>query len=783
MSNLDVPIFWTQFFSAAAQRKAEHRESLRQIEARVKKAKNPDKHKLPWLKFAKFGEKRSDKGSYRTNANLIYVTGCEADYDGGTFPPERVASILTKNNICGLVYTTPSHKQNMARWRVALPFSPGEHDPSKRAECLSWLNGRDLLFSILEPESFTLSLSYFYGSTGTPIQTWLVDGDFIDLRPDLAQGAVGKRGEDLIGIPRASSGKKVDLSDEDFEALVMRLDNHEDAFADRGAWRDVGFAINHQLGEDGFRIFDEWSKQWGGYDGDYTRATWETMGATEGAQKTGAFILMLGKSKGVWEQPRPSADGFDVVTEPEGEPPAHLRPKVVTVTNEDEELIGPAEDDPIGQMNKHHAVVEIGNKVRILEEKPGGGVVILPQTDFELLFKNKRIPAGPRSTVSLASYWLEHERRRTFHNGLVFKPAGKAPHSTYNLFRGFSAKPNGSGSCTLFLDHLFENVCRGIDAHFHYLVSWMADLIQHPDIKPGVATVLRGRKGAGKDIVARSLGLLFKPNYVNIKQIDHLTGKFNAHMELALLLHVEEGYWAGDKKAEGILKGLITSETVALERKGVDVIQIDSVCRLMITSNEKWVVPATPDERRFFVLEVSDAHRADRKYFGPIIKQLQDGGYGKLLDTLQTWDLNGFDIGDVPDTEGLSGQKVASLKGAPLWWQSILESGELPVENDFVGEGWLTSYVTSPISTFYDAYADWWTKHARFGHGDLMSKADLGRVIAEMCPLRTKVQRGPLAARWTAHRFPSLPTCREQFDRYLGSPVTWPEEPEDDLIG
>ena len=53
------------------------------------------------------------------------------------------------------------------------------------------------------------------------------------------------------------------------------------------------------------------------------------------------------------------------------------------------------------------------------------------------------------------------------------------------------------------------------------------------------------------------------------------------------------------KSAEGRLKGLVTSEYQLIEVKGVDQFKSPNYVRLMMTSNEAWVVPAGKDERRF----------------------------------------------------------------------------------------------------------------------------------------------------------------------------------------
>ena len=44
-------------------------------------------------------------------------------------------------------------------------------------------------------------------------------------------------------------------------------------------------------------------------------------------------------------------------------------------------------------------------------------------------------------------------------------------------------------------------------------------------------------------------------------------------MASLLVLHADEAFWAGDKKAEGMLKDLVSGKTHMLEYKGVDPIR------------------------------------------------------------------------------------------------------------------------------------------------------------------------------------------------------------------
>jgi hypothetical protein len=71
---------------------------------------------------------------------------------------------------------------------------------------------------------------------------------------------------------------------------------------------------------------------------------------------------------------------------------------------------------------------------------------------------------------------------------------------------------------------------------------------------------------------------------------------------------LDEALWAGDRKGEQILKALITEETFQLERKNYDPIPVRNRLRLMIASNNQWIVPMGTKGRRYFVLDVNDKY-------------------------------------------------------------------------------------------------------------------------------------------------------------------------------
>jgi hypothetical protein len=438
---------------------------------------------------------------------------------------------------------------------------------------------------------------------------------------------------------------------------------------------------------------------------------------------------------------------------------------------------------PLERMNAKHAVARIGGDTVYLTFGRGRKVDYGSLGDLNAYYANVPMPTPAGGREPLSAWWNKQPGRRTYPGGVVFKP-GVAPVTAYNLWSGWSVEPDPKASCKRFLDHLWEIVCRKDQAAYDYQIGFWAHMVQRPWEKPGVALVLRGVKGAGKDTVADYIGKLFPNHHVTISQMEHLTGKFNAHHERALLLHVQEGYWAGNPQGVGALNRLITAETTMIERKGIDPIEMPSVVRIFITSNEDWVVPATAGERRYAVYDVSPVKAQNQDYFRALIEERDNGGLAALLHFLQNYDLTGFDIRTPPNTEGLSNQKIIGLKNVDSWWHDLLAQAELPATDVFEDEPpeWRKSYVTVPSKALYAHYREWMREH-NF-QGQIMIEEHFARRLVAMCPEAKKAQKGSKKQRQWVRIFPTLYQCRQAFATWLGSPVAWFEdEEEEDLIG
>ena len=142
------------------------------------------KEELPFLKLAAFGDKRTEKGSLRNDANVRWISGIEADFDAGSVPLDDAVEILEKLGCMAIVYTSPSYTDAKPRWRVVCPLSTGMAN-DRRNHMLGRLNGA--IIEIFARESWTLSQSYYFGSVANnpSHRVEIIDGHTIDQLDDL----------------------------------------------------------------------------------------------------------------------------------------------------------------------------------------------------------------------------------------------------------------------------------------------------------------------------------------------------------------------------------------------------------------------------------------------------------------------------------------------------------------------------------------------------------------------------------------------------------------------
>jgi len=190
---------------------------------------------------------------------------------------------------------------------------------------------------------------------------------------------------------------------------------------------------------------------------------------------------------------------------------------------------------------------------------------------------------------------------------------------------------------------------------------------------------LLGGKGVGKGAWGYILMLIYGTHALQIFSTEHLTGKHNQHLQNKLFLFLDEALWAGDRQADRVLKGLTTEKTMFIEPKNVNGFLWPNRLAMYMGGNDKWIVPATHDERRYAVNKVSERWKQNKDYFRPLFEEINNGGAGAMLYDLLHLDLDGWHPRDnVPQTKALFDQKMLGLTGLELWYVHLLSVGELP---------------------------------------------------------------------------------------------------------
>jgi hypothetical protein len=273
-------------------------------------------------------------------------------------------------------------------------------------------------------------------------------------------------------------------------------------------------------------------------------------------------------------------------------------------------------DQLVEELNRDHLVIG-GRDLEIYHEKRTPQGIELHErslASFTGFYRNKvvLIPKGDgdkMTPVKLGDYWLNHPKRRSY-KYKMFLPGKITTPDTYNLFSGFGVAPDKNGCCDLYWQHVKKNICQGDEALYKWTRQFMAHIFQRPWELPKVAvTLISLIEGTGKDITFDIIGFLLGRYYVKINDITHLAGRFNEHLEFALLVHLEEAINANSPRERNKLKSIISAEDVLVEGKGKKPYMAKSYARKVYTSNNEDAVHVSGSDRRDAVFNVGTGWR------------------------------------------------------------------------------------------------------------------------------------------------------------------------------
>jgi phage/plasmid-associated DNA primase len=233
----------------------------------------------------------------------------------------------------------------------------------------------------------------------------------------------------------------------------------------------------------------------------------------------------------------------------------------------------------------------------------------------------------------------------------------------------------------------------------------------------------------------------------------------------ALLVFCDEGIWAGDKKAEGVLKGMITEDFIMVEPKGKDAFPVKNHVNLIVASNYTWAVPAGLEERRFCVLDVSEKFIQNQEYFRAIFEQMNNGGLEAMLFDLLNYDYSNIDLSTFPRTEALLDQIIQSANSVEKFWFERLMEGTICSDDGDWGE-----YVVT--QNLYDEYIEYCRK---IGERFPQTNSQFAKKLRERCPEIRKRRELVKDNRRYVLYFPPLEECRNEFEKHVNIKINWDE--------
>lgn len=464
----------------------------------------------------------------------------------------------------------------------------------------------------------------------------------------------------------------------------------------------------------------------------------------------------------------------------------------------------------IPDYNERYAVVVVGDATKIAAFKPPlyDEYVFYSVETFMMVTKPETYVGfnakGNQVLKSKAKGWLESDRRR-YYGAVDYYPGIKQdddriPVDTLNLWIKWGCEPK-KGDCSAWLELLRDVICGGNLEQDRWMRCWFAHILRDTMTKPGTVPVLIGKEGAGKSMLVNYFGKVLGKHYIAVTNDRHIHGNFNKHLGSRVLIHAEEAIYGGEKKHAGILRSMITDDTIIMEIKGVDSFPIKSYHRLFITTNDFKAAPAQHGDRRFTIIDMGYRKISDDLVDRMVEEQRGDGPAALYHYLLNMPDYDPDLVRKNLVTEDALDLKIDNADPIISWWKKRLDSGQL-LPDELM---WLSRPSTEPWPqiVLHDALYRSFIYYKRVsGYRMPVTESRFHSTLVTMLgtrPSRTQLRfRNPLSVedeqvdlpqefKFTETRgkcytdFPSLDRCRQAFDKYIGQPGDW-VGPSEELI-
>lgn len=568
-------------------------------------------------------------------------------------------------------------------------------------------------------------------------------------------GACGENRNNSQPYPPSNANKIADMCQQ-----IKAFRDYRGAGQDEPLWFDcLGITVHCTNGED---ISKDWSSGYVGYEEKETArkiahrkkippTTCNQFKKTNPAGCEGCLQSCKSPITLGWE----NTNGFEKFSRET----ISINPKETTV-NENSGILQ--------KLQQRFWLVKIGGRIWFLDshdlekhDKPDTPkkLTLYPRNEGSLLLKRMIIAESPQSDASAFIKEFFISPKTICYDDVDFNPACTS-ENILNLWTGPTIEPKPC-EWRLINTYFLEIICDGDEKFHQYLIRFIAHALQKPEEKPGVLIVLLSGQGAGKGTLGRILRKIWSATYLQVHNIDAVTGNFNASLERAFIVFMDEALFAGDRRATDHLKSLVTEPVIYINEKHQPARQSRSFHRFFAATNSDHFKNTERDDRRDFVLRVSEARKSDHAYWKALDVEIENGGVEGMVNDLLAMDISDFNVRDKPNTKELQRQKLHSLGPIDRWWYDCLSNGCISEDVEW------PDFISTNAAI---------VQIMQVSSGRIYKKpipAEFINAMKKLCPSAKQKQKQENHSRQRGLELPSLNQARIEFEQYLGGPVEW----------
>lgn len=434
--------------------------------------------------------------------------------------------------------------------------------------------------------------------------------------------------------------------------------------------------------------------------------------------------------------------------------------------------------DPLRELQKSFCLFQmagdvwVGDLAEIGAAQNGtssGDIAMYKQAAGKLLMERQleKLPVSSNARQVVKDF-LVSPNTKVF-DAVAFSPL-PTPTSTLNYWIG-SPVPPQAGDWSVVRDFLSNSICSANVRLFTYLIQFLTHMLQNPEEKPGIMIVLLGGQGTGKGTFFRLLNAIWRHTTLQVSDVAHVIGNFNAAIERNYVICMDEALFSGDRKALDRLKSMVTEPSVTIEQKYQPRRTISSYHRFFAASNHQHFAQVEADDRRFAFFQVSECHKGDHAYWDNVHKAIDDPAViAAMVHEMLALDISNFNVRQRPKTEAHMDQRLRSLSGFDRYWFEVLQTGDFnPGCSGEPADAWQQARFVSTKKML-----EGWKGYER---GTRVYTApqerDVHQALKRLCPSAKRYRQMNRNIPERGQQLPSLPDARNEFAQFMGGKIKW----------